>query len=267
MSFRDSKAGFLGPTSYNAIFTENAGSLSIITEAHDAETVSHLPPLTANKIQEGAEVLRLLRDMPTYQTFLSRWTEVTGDGVAIMQPALQIFIEDTWTELGGILQRGDADELRALSELVWRNTRKRISTNSQTTARAWARSACGQNLRWEVVGLVLCTIGLQAGALSAWDPLFKSVGATSSYPQSQATFTERLRKAAEFCLCFCYESEVLNDLYIMFIYQELILIEILKGDARTLAFPPSDDPSFPPVLRRSSALTVRYRLRSLAAKR
>lgn len=73
MSFRDSRRGFLGATSYNAVFTENPGSLSVITEPHDAEDPSQHPPVTAEKIQQGAEVLRLLRDMPIYKKFTQRW--------------------------------------------------------------------------------------------------------------------------------------------------------------------------------------------------
>ena len=70
MSFRDSKAGFLGPTSYSAVFTENPGSLSVISEP---ENPPHLPPVSAEKIQQGAEVLSMLRDMPIYQKFTQRW--------------------------------------------------------------------------------------------------------------------------------------------------------------------------------------------------
>ena len=40
-----------------------------------------------------------------------------------------------------------------------------------------------------------------------------------------------MRKASEFCLCFCYEAEVLNDLYVCFMYEDLVLVECLKGDA------------------------------------
>lgn len=59
MSFRDSKTGFLGPTSYNAVFTENPGSLSVITEPYDVEESSHLPPVSPEKIQQGAEVSKV----------------------------------------------------------------------------------------------------------------------------------------------------------------------------------------------------------------
>ena len=51
MSFRDSKTGFLGPTSYSAVFTENPGSLSVITEPHDVDDATYLPPVSAEKVR------------------------------------------------------------------------------------------------------------------------------------------------------------------------------------------------------------------------
>lgn len=45
-----------------------------------------------------------------------------------------------------------------------------------------------------------------------------------------------MRKASEFCLCFCYESEVLNDVYVCFMFEDLVLVESLKGDAHYAAW-------------------------------
>lgn len=75
--------------------------------------------------------------------------------------------------------------------------------------------------------------GLHAIELSNWDTIFETI--RDRYVD-RATFAERMRKAAEFCLCFCYESEVLNDLYIAFMYTNLVLVECMKGDARYAAW-------------------------------
>ena len=95
------------------------------------------------------------------------------------------------------------------------------------TAREWAKSASGRNLRWEVVGTILSFAGLVAVNLSNWDSIRERF-------VDRATFAERMRKASEFCLCFCLESEVLNDIYVAFIYLDLVLVECIKGDARML---------------------------------
>lgn len=232
MSFRDSKIGFLGTTSYNAVFTENPGSLSVITEPHDEEDTPRLPPVAAERIEQSAEVLKLLRDMPIYQRFTQRWFELC-DGIVVTQPALRIWIDELWSEFGELLQQGNPEQLRSMAELVWRNTRKPMKTHNQMTAREWANSASGRNLRWEVVGVILSIVGLVAANLSNWDSIFDSIREKFV---DRATFAERMRKASEFCLCFCYESEVLNDLYVMFMYEELILVECLKGEAHYAAW-------------------------------
>ncbi len=199
MSFRDSKTGFLGPTSYNAVFTENAGSLSVITEPHDSsEDAQSLPPVSVEKIQQGAEVLSMLRDIPIYQRFTQRWYDIC-DGIVVMQPAYRIWIDELWSEFGRLLQDGNPEQLRSLSELVWRNTRRPMKVHGQMTAQEWARSASGRNLRWEVVGVILSMVGIIAGNLSCWDNIFDSVREKFV---DRETFADRMRKASEFCLCF-----------------------------------------------------------------
>lgn len=37
-------------------------------------------------------------------------------------------------------------------------------------------------------------------------------------------------------MCFCYESEVLNDVYVCFMFEDLVLVESLKGDAHYAAW-------------------------------
>ena len=230
MSFRDSRSGFLGPTSYNAVFTENAGSLSVITESYDADDASSLPPVSAEKIQQGAEVLSMLRDMPVYRQFTQRCFDLC-DGYRVMQPVFRIWTDELWSEFGDLLLEGTPEQLRSLSEMVWRNTRKPMKIHGQMTAREWAQSASGRKLRWEVVGTILSMVGMVAVSLSHWDSIFDSIREKFV---DRSTFAERMRKASEYCLCFCFESEVLNDIYVIFTYEDLILVEALKGEARKL---------------------------------
>jgi len=204
MSFRDSKTGFLGPTSYSAVFTENPQSLSVITEPYEGDEAHCLPPISAEKIQQGAEVLAMLRDMPIYKRFTQRWFDIT-DGIMVTRPVFQLWMDELWSEFGRLLQEGDADQLRSLSEMVWRNTRKPLKVHGQMTAAEWARSASGRNLRWEVVGMILSMVGLIAVNLSNWDSIFDSIRENFI---DRATFADRMRRASEYCLMFCYESEV-----------------------------------------------------------
>ena len=152
------------------------------------------------------------------------------DGIVVLQPMFRLWIDELWSEWGAVLTEGNRDQLRSLSELIWRNTRKPMKVHGQMTAREWARSASGRHLRWEVIGVILSMVGLIAVNLSSWDSIFDSIREKFI---DRGTFADRMRKASEFCLCFCYESEVLNDIYVCFMYEDLVLVECVKGDART----------------------------------
>lgn len=150
-----------------------------------------------------------------------------------MQPVFRIWLDDLWSEFGQILEESRPDQLLNLSDLVWRNTRRPMKAHGSMSAREWAQLASGRNLRWEVVGILLSLVGRVAVNLSNWDSLFETI--RDRYVD-RATFAERMRKASEYCLCFCYESEVLNDVYICFMFEDLILVESLKGDAHWAAW-------------------------------
>ncbi|KAI5357037.1 hypothetical protein Slin14017_G123580 [Septoria linicola] len=228
MSFRDSRTGFLGPTAYSAVYAENPG----ILQTPDIDEAPEPPVTSADKIQQGAQVLSMLKDLPVYRRFTQRWFELC-DGIVVMQPVFRIWIDELWNEFGQILADGRSEQLLTLRELVWRNTRQPMRVHGNMTAREWAKLASGRNLRWEVVGVILSLVGLIAVNLSNWDSIFDSI--RESYVD-RATFADRMRKASEFCLCFCYESEVLNDIYVCFMFEDLVLVECLKGDAHYAAW-------------------------------
>jgi hypothetical protein len=210
------------------VYTENSSVLN----PPKVDNPPNLAAVSAEKIQQGADVLSLLRDMPVYQKFMQRFFDVF-DGLILPQPILQVYIEELWNDFGQLLEEGEPDQLRGLSELVWCNTRTPMKVHGGMTAREWARSASGRNLRWETVGVILSLVGLVAINLSNWDTIFDEI---RDRFVDRGKFAERMRKASEFCLCFCYESEVLNDIYVCFMHEDLILVESLKGDAHYAAW-------------------------------
>lgn len=224
--------GFLGPTSYSAVFTENAGSLGIEGDEVGEEDAVSLRPVTVQKVQQGAEVLALLRYMPLYTRLNQRWFDLS-DGLVVPQPIFRIWVDELWSDFGSLVQDGQPDKLLGLSEMVWRNTARPLKVSGDMTAKEWAMSATGKHLRWEVVGSILSLVGLFAANLSDWDRIFEPI---RDHKMDRHTFAERMRKASEYCLCFCYECEVLNDAYISFMYEDLILVECLEGESAYAAW-------------------------------
>lgn len=147
MSFRRSRTGSLGATSYAAVSAEN----SSILQTPNVEDAPELPTLSADRIQQGADVLLTLRDLPVYRKFIQQWFNLC-DGTVVFQPVFRVWIDELWSEFGLILTEGHPDQMRALSERVWRNTRQPMEVHGTMTAREWAQSASGRNLRWESGG-------------------------------------------------------------------------------------------------------------------
>lgn len=252
---RDNRTGFLGPTAYSAVFTENsgmlifngsglaavflqslgkhcadsryAGSLSIL-EPDDTEQLTNLPPTHPDLIKRGADVLALFQDMPRYRRFTQRWLDYSESSI-VLQPIFQTWFDVMWTEFEDVWTNPQPERLHALSEMVWRNTRRPVEMHGNMTPLEWARTGTGRNLRWEIIGIILSLVGLVAVNLSDWDSIFDDIRETVV---DRVTFAERMRKASELVLCFCYECESLNDHYICFMYEGLMLIELLKGDSR-----------------------------------
>lgn len=194
----------MGPTAYSAVYTENPGSLSIAEPdvATSTDDPSYLPALSAEKIQEGANILAMLKDLPLYRRLTQRRFDLYG-GIIVPRPVFQIWVDDLWAEFGPVLSDCDPDQLLRLSEMVFRNTRRPFKTHGRMNATDWAKAASGRNVRWEVIGIVISLVGLVAVNLDDWDSIFDDV---RDKIIDRATFGERMGKASGHCLCFCYVS-------------------------------------------------------------
>lgn len=80
MSFRDSRTGFLGATSYSAVYAENS---NILQTPDIEETPVDTPGTSTDRIQQGAQVLSMLKELPVYRKFTQRWFELS-DGAVVM---------------------------------------------------------------------------------------------------------------------------------------------------------------------------------------
>ena len=225
--FRDSRTGFLGPTSYSAVYTEN----STIIEFEGNEEIYSINTVSPEKLQQGASVLALLKDIPLFHKLRQKWMDY--DGFVVPHPIFIEWMNSLWQQFGSVLEEGRPEALRSLARLVWENTQKPVKIHGSMSALEWARSVSGRNLRWEVVASILSCVGLVAINLSDWDAVFDSIREQDC---DRNAFAERMRKASEHALCASYECEVLNETYCAALFLDLVLVEALKGDAHYAAW-------------------------------
>ncbi|KAF2104073.1 hypothetical protein NA57DRAFT_28355, partial [Rhizodiscina lignyota] len=221
--------GFLGITSYRSIFTENQASLGIDNTDQDPECTIVIGD---EKIQKGVEILSLLTHLPAYERFIARWFDIS-QGILVIEPMVNQWTEALWSFHGDVLVERNTQQMRQLSELVWRNTQRPLRFDGKTTARRWGAMCTGPQLRWEVVGILFALVGLMAATVPQSDPIFnllKDIG------MDRGNLSRSMNDAAEICQNFCNESDVLHDLYLWLVYENFVLTCSIRGDADFLVW-------------------------------
>lgn len=105
------------------------------------------------------------------QRYIDKWFSFAR-GIVLIEPMVKIFTTGLWSKFGRYLKDQNANDLRRLSELTWQNTLKPLSPrlNRHTTPREFCASVTGDNLRWEVVGIIVTLVCLVAESLSGTAP-------------------------------------------------------------------------------------------------
>ncbi|PVH96263.1 hypothetical protein DM02DRAFT_617345 [Periconia macrospinosa] len=194
-----------------AILAENELSVGIFPS--NGETAPAI--IYRHDIQRGAACLTLLKDFPRCLRYIEKWFSF-AKGLIVIEPIITIFttgINQTW---GKWLQ--GSDDLSYMSEKVWQNTLKPWSTSitKDTSPRDFCLAATGENLRWEVVGLVVTLIALVCASLTDGDPIFCS---DDDAPIDREATLIRAQNASQMCIDFCDDFGVLTDLYLWLLYE------------------------------------------------
>ena len=158
---------YLGSTSYSAVFTEGQRHIQV-QDLEGSDEEQHLAliacqaklkfGLTPARLQEGADVLDLLSDLRRYEVALTRWYKVQ------CLAALLPFVADcinTVTQSSSPRTLSNALLLK-LSEQVFISTSNDFVIQSTTVLQDLPPMLTGENLRWDIVGLMLTVAGLSA---------------------------------------------------------------------------------------------------------
>lgn len=220
--------GFLGPTSYSAVFTEGQGHISAEDNKLNREInirgwqLSKLPSWDSSKVKEGAEVLSLLSDLSSYETVLSRWYKVQCFG------AITLCIGECITLIPSFLKddNGQPKSLATLSHKVFLRTSTPCSLDANISLREYPSFLMGENLCWEMVGLMLSALGLSAISMdevSGYDE--------SDFQTNWKDLAQKLLRAGDQCIAFCEQFGHLKDIGVTLILMNFILHTQVYGDA------------------------------------
>lgn len=159
--------GFLGSTSYAAVFIEGESHLSVDctlnkeTKSSSYDQLSDRYALTSSDVQEGAEMLALLGNLSRYQQAIDRSPHILC--LSRLVPFVRECIDMVVRGDTGKLISDDTDEL-TISQKVFLRTATPIDLKDLPNLSQLPNHVMGDNLRWQVVGLMLTVVGL--GAIS-----------------------------------------------------------------------------------------------------
>ncbi|KAF2107677.1 hypothetical protein BDV96DRAFT_293460 [Lophiotrema nucula] len=209
--------------SHTAILSENETRLGILPSANP-RTGSDIPQA---HIDKGAIILSLLIDLPLYEKYIDRWFQLSR-GIIIIEPIMNIWTRGLWSTWHTILDTQKADGLRQMSVKIWDNTMNPLESllNRHTTPREFSANTTGENLRWEVVGIVFTMVALLAGSLQDGDPIFCS---HDDPPINRNALVLKAHNAGEACLNFCKDFDVINDIYLWLLYEHTVVSNSLHA--------------------------------------
>ena len=221
-------SGFLGPTSYSAVFTEGQSHLPIADKNLSPEISgrgwkpSKLPSWDSNKVKEGAEILSLLADLPRHEQALNQWFKVQ------CLAAMTLYIRECINLIPSNLKDsyGQSKSLTTLSHSIFLRTSIPYSLDANINLRKYPSSLMGENLSWEIVGIMLTALGLSAISMDEVNVYDESDSQTEWKDLAQ-----RLVRAGDQCIAFCEQFGHLKDIGVTLILMNFILHTQVYGDA------------------------------------
>jgi hypothetical protein len=189
--------------------------------------------ITESMVDKGAAVLYHLQGIESRLEEFEAWMRI-GDGYLLFRQAYQVFISELWqyfrTELQAVSQE---QRLQHLSRVVWQNTHRPMTANSNTTIEEWAKQATGRNLRWETIGLLYSAVGLRASGAVFTEQLSSH---DAAHPISRMDMAKTMLRLVDECVTFSRECGSVTDLFACMVYERSPLVEWVRGDVSAEAW-------------------------------
>ena len=219
--------GFLGSTSYAAVFTEGESQIGLDTDDVHPAVVPASSPEDA-LVKEGAAVLALLSDFPVYEPFLEQWLDYAR-GIALTSPFIPQCLISIKSDLYNPFVRAKSGRaLLYASEMLFKNSSKPLKMPSNMTFQQYHTLFTGENLRWEAIGMVFAAVGLSASIMVAADATLELTKTASTDKRSLA---HRMLEASDSCIAFLEQTGHLNDPQMWLIYENFLLMSQIVGDS------------------------------------
>lgn len=231
--------GYLGFTSFSAVYRETQNSLSLV-QGPLADETSYNPVTTSPQVSGPREVdpadavnaiilsprnlencLIVLQRIPAEDLAISLFNRYISPNEAWIRLASQRILKSLLSVFRRQLRARKPKDLERIARIFSENTSKTLHEEEPDPG-AWIASFSGDNMRWECLGILF----------TYW--AMASLAAHRSELQDSETCGENLtliyQEAAELCIELCRHSAP-NSLLQCLIYKVAIIRSILSGDA------------------------------------
>ena len=223
--------GFLGSTSYSAVYTENGHELDEETDdtgdGPNRLQRSLVTPHNQRNVEEGLVSLRHLQNFPQLEAIAIGWREQACDSTlmsAHLLRCIKSIRDDLYTPLAN---KGSEEDLRAVARRLFDGFSRQIKIPPGCKFLEYPDQFTGKNIRWETLGLFFTAVGLGVMQLSVSDPLLAFVGNSQEGKQS---LSRQMLDASDACICFCDDAGHLNDPSIWLLTENTLLMSQVLGD-------------------------------------
>ncbi|KAL4812572.1 hypothetical protein BDW67DRAFT_178613 [Aspergillus spinulosporus] len=224
--------GYLGSTSFSAVFSEHRANISFEEDSHAPDGV--LSELTDHyRLESGLEVIKFLYRNNIWEILIRKF--YAGHLMAVVSNhIIRAIIKSLRRIFDAIDRQKDIEkQLRDLVQRIFQSSAHPLTSHASMTVEEYFASFTDENLRWEVVGLVLATAGTAMMSTSDDDPDVLRVAPDA---QGAEMLRSRLVEASRTCLLFCATAASVNELLGFYQYNDMLLRTQYYGDTSYAAW-------------------------------
>ncbi|KAG9238861.1 hypothetical protein BJ875DRAFT_285697 [Amylocarpus encephaloides] len=245
-----SAGGFFGPTSFSAVFLENKHNLGTnnadlqisndSAELLPLQSLESLQPQTflmlAGSLEQGsnprialgAKLLKAFPDRHTFN-FLLEWYYEKCHEQSFLKHSVMSCANSIWTTYGSYFKEPRTKEgMERVSKLLCENSQKVLQEpgGSEDYAR-WLESFSGENLRWEILGIVYSALTNATLSLPERDAFFCT---QKGVRRDRKVFAVEMKDCVQACVTLSNYMDLINFPMVALLTKNLILQTVISGD-------------------------------------
>ncbi|KAL4945160.1 hypothetical protein BDV06DRAFT_47990 [Aspergillus oleicola] len=224
--------GYLGSTSFSAVFSEHRTDISFEEGICLKEGIFATLD-DRHRLESGLEVLKFLYRDPICDTLIRRF--YAGHIMAAVPSLLmEAIVTSTRKVLDGFDRSRNVErQLQDLALQIFRNSAHPLSTHGLMTVDEYFASFTNKNLRWEAIGIFFATAGIALMSTTDSDPDLMRVAPD---PQGKDMLRTQVMEASGICLRFCDGAASINELRAYHQHGDLLLRTQYWGDTSFAAW-------------------------------